>query len=63
MKKLLFVLCSLLFVISGMAQSRRYYCEMIGRQTGFDSEKKLPLTSAQPFRVICGVMWRITFSL
>lgn len=41
MKKLLFVLCSLLFVISGMAQSRRYYCEMIGRQTGFDSEKKV----------------------
>lgn len=41
MKKLLFVLCSLLFVISGMAQNRRYYCEMIGRQIGFDKDKKV----------------------
>ena len=41
MKKLIFVLCSLFLAVSGVAQTRRYYCEMIGRQTGFYSEKKI----------------------
>lgn len=41
MKKLIFALCCLLLAVSGMAQTRRYYCEMIGRQVGFSREKKI----------------------